>query len=345
MSASAAASGVGIIGVGHQLASRVETNEELCRHLDVTPEWILEKTGIQRRYLALPGEAASDFAVAAARRALQAAGIEPAQIDLIVVCTFSADYVFPALSAKVHKELGVRGGQVYDLQANCAGFVSGLTAATDRMRLDPSVRHALVIGVEMNSRVIDRHRADASVYHSDGAGAVVLGPTPGAGIIASSFHTDSSNYESVRLRGGGSSFPRDGRPFDAAVDMMELNGIATWKQAITHLPPVIRDALAKAGGTVADTDFFIFHQANLRLIEYLVRKMKIDAARTYNNVQEIGNTGAASVAIALSEAWERGLLAPGALLSLAAVGAGFNFASSVWRWAMVPPAARSQDVS
>jgi 3-oxoacyl-[acyl-carrier-protein] synthase-3 len=339
------ASGIGIIGLGHHLPTRIETNEELCANLDVTPEWIIEKTGIARRYLALPEDTASGYALAASRKALDSAGLSAADIDLVVACTFSADYTFPPLSAKVHKDLGLRGGQIFDLQANCSGFVSGLTAATDRMRLDDSVRNALVIGVEMNSRVIDRRNADASIYHSDGAGAVVLGRTPGAGIIASSFHTDSSNYEAVRLRGGGSSFRAAGSDLDPTVAMMELNGIATWKQAITHLPPVIRSALAKAGATVPDVDFFIFHQANLRLIEYLVRKMKIEDSRTFTNVQDIGNTGAASVPIALSEAWGKGLLAKGSLVTLAAVGAGFNFGASAWRWAIHPPTPGSNDVS
>lgn len=335
------ASGVGIVGVGHQLPTYVETNEALCKNLDVSPEWILEKTGIACRLLALPTETASDYALAAAQKALACATLTAQDIDLVLVCTFSADYKFPPLSAKVHSGLGMRGGQIFDLQANCTGFVTGLTAASDRMRLDSSVRHALVIGVELNSRVIDRHDVNASIYHSDGAGAVVMGRTPGAGIIASSFFTDSSNYEAVRLRGGGSSFAAQDRAFNPAIDRMELNGIATWKQAITHLPSVMRDALAKSGCAVADVDFFVFHQANLRLIEYLLRKMKIEGDRTYTNVQNIGNTGAASVAIALSEAWECGLVAKGALVSLAAVGAGFNFGSSVWRWAMDPPTARS----
>lgn len=330
-------SGIGITGVGHRLPTFVEDNETLCRNLDVTPEWIIEKTGIQRRYIAGPDETASQYALAASLKAIERAGIATQEVDLVIACTFSADYLFPPLSAKIHKDLGLRGGQIFDLQANCAGFVSGLTAATDRMRIDHSIRNALVIGVEMNSRVIDRADVSSAIYHSDGAGAAVIGRTPGAGIIASSFHTDSSNYESVRVRGGGSSFPLRGRQFDAAVDLMELNGIATWKQAITHLPTVIRSAFAKAGYAPEEADFLIFHQANLRLIEYLMRKMKFDFAKTYMNVQDIGNTGAASVAIALSEAWEKGLLKKDALLALAAVGAGFNFGASVWRWSMDPP--------
>ncbi len=330
-----ASGGVRIIGVGHALGSVVEDNEALCVHLDVTPEWIIEKTGIQRRYLARPEDTASDFAIDAARKAMDRAGVGPDEIDLIVACTFSADYTFPPLSAKIHKEIGAKGGQIYDLQANCAGFVSGLTAASDRMAVDGEVRHALVVGVEMNSRYIDRSDVNTAIYHSDGAGAVVLGRgAPGTGILASAFHTDSSNYEAVRFRGGGSTFPVMGRAAPLETDAMELNGLATWKQAITHLPTVVKAACRKAGITPEQADFFIFHQANFNLIDYVVRKMGFDLTRTYTNVQEIGNTGAASVAIALSEAVDKGLLHDGDRLVLAAVGAGFNFGASVWRWDM-----------
>jgi 3-oxoacyl-[acyl-carrier-protein] synthase-3 len=331
-----AATGIAVLGAGRRLAGVVEENAELCRRLDVTPQWIVEKTGIQRRYLAAPDDTASGFAVAAARQAMHGAGVGPGEIDLIVACTYSGDYTFPPLSAKIHKELGVTGGQIFDLQANCAGFVSGLTAASDRMAADPSVRHALVVGVEMNSRYIDRGNVDSAIFHSDGAGAVVLGRREGAGVVASAFHTDSSNYEAVRVRGGGSSFPvmaRASAPAGALeTDVMELNGLATWKQAITHLPAVVKAACRKAEVELADVDFFVFHQANWNLIDYVVRKMGADMARTHTNVREIGNTGAASVAIALSEAIDRGLIRPGATVVLAAVGAGFNFAASVWRW-------------
>ena len=332
-----APSDIAIIGLGHRLPVMTEDNEELCKSLDVTPEWIIEKTGIQRRYIAGPDDTASQYSLEAAQKALRVAGLEARDVDLIIACTFSGDYLFPPLSAKVHKDLGMKGGQIFDLQANCAGFVSGLTVAADRMKSDSSIRNALIIGVEFNSRIIDRSDVNSAIYHSDGAGAAILGRRPGRGIIASSFYTDSSNYESVRLRGGGSSFSLRGREFDAAIDMMELNGIATWKQAITHLPTVVRSAFAKAGYEPEDADFLIFHQANLRLIEYLMRKMKFDFAKTHMNVQEIGNTGAASVAIALSEAYELGLLKKDGLLALAAVGAGFNFGASVWRWAMDKP--------
>jgi 3-oxoacyl-[acyl-carrier-protein] synthase-3 len=203
------------------------------------------------------------------------------------------------------------------------------------MAADLSVRNALVIGVELNSRYIDRTDLDSVIYHSDGAGAVILGRREGSGIVASAFHTDSSNYEAVRVRGGGSSFPAMGRAAPPETDAMELNGLATWKQAITHLPAVVRAACRKAEVELGAVDFFVFHQANYNLIDYIVRKMGADLSRTYTNVQEIGNTGAASVAIALSEAVERNLIQPDATVILAAVGAGFGFGASVWRWGPV----------
>jgi len=327
--------GITISGVGHHLPENWEDNETLCRSLDITPEWIIEKTGIQRRYIAASGDSASSYAISAARRALAMAAAPASEIDLIIVCTFSGDYIFPPVSAKVQLEIGATNAQIFDLQANCTGFVTGLTTASDRMRVDPSVRNALVIGVELCSRYIDRKDLNTAIYLSDGAGAAVLSRSaPEHGIKASAFHTDSSNFEAVRMRGGGSSHGMIGRAYDPQIDHMEMNGIATWKQAITHMPTVIKKACAKSGVNLADVDFMIFHQANYNLIEYIVRKMRLEMIKTYTNVREIGNTGAASLAIALSEAVEKKLLKNGQTVLLAAVGAGFNFGASLWTWYM-----------
>ena len=323
-----------ISGVGHHLPKHAEDNATLCRNLDVTPEWIVEKTGIEQRFIAGPDETASQFAVLAAQRAIEMTGISADEVDLIIVCTFSGDYIYPPLSAKVQMELKATNAQVFDLQANCTGFVTGLTVASDRMRVDLSLRNALVIGVEFLSRYIDRSDVNTAIYLSDGAGAAVLSRAekPSDGILSSAFYTDSSNYESVRMRGGGSSHPIIGRAFDPTVDYMEMNGIATWKQAITHLPRVIRKACEKSGVAPAEVDFMLFHQANLRMIEYIVRKMGYRLDQTYTNVALVGNTGAASLAIAMSEAVQLKRVKDGDTVVLAAVGAGFNFGASVWRW-------------
>lgn len=327
--------GVVIAGVGHHLPELIEDNETLCANLEVSPNWIMEKTGIKRRYLARPEDSASDYAAKAAQNALDMAGIPAEEVDLIVVCTFSGDYIFPPVSAKVQMILKAQHAQIFDVQANCAGFVTGLTVASDRMLVDPTVRNALVIGVELNSRYINRADVNSAIYMSDGSGAAVLSrANAGKGILASAFHTDSSNFEAVRMRGGGSSFGAKDRAWDPAIDYMEMNGIATWKQAITHLPTVIRKACAKSGIDPKEVDFLVFHQANLNMIEYVVRKMGYGMGKTFTNVQEIGNTGAASVGIALSEAVSNGLIEDGQLVVLAAVGAGFNFGASVWRWHM-----------
>lgn len=326
-------SGVGIIGIGHFLPETAQDNVELCQNLEVTPEWIIEKTGIRRRFIAGSGDTASGFARQAANVALAMAGIQGKDLDLIIVCTFSGDYIFPPLSTKLHGDLGGVGAQTFDLQANCAGMVAGLTAASDRLTVDLSLQYALVVGVEMCSRFADPSDAATSVYLSDGASAVVLGRVEsGYGILSTAFFTDSSNYDGVRLRGGGSSYPFMGRMPDASIDTMDMNGIATWKQAITHLPRVMENCAHKAGLEMADIDFVIFHQANLRLIEYLVRKMGLGMDRTFTNVQDIGNTGSASIGIALSQAVSAGCIRPEDKVMLAGVGAGFNFGASLWRW-------------
>jgi 3-oxoacyl-[acyl-carrier-protein] synthase III len=333
---------VSILGVGHHLPTHIEDNETLCRQLDVTPQWIVEKTGIEQRTIAAPDDTAWGYALAAAKDALAMAGIEPAALGLIVVCTFSGDYIFPPVSAKLAQQLGASRAQVFDLQANCAGFVAGLTVASDRLRVDPEVGHALVVAVELCTRYIDRRDVNTAIYLSDAAGAAVLGPAPaGQGIQASAFHTDTSNFEAVRLRGGGAAYRshhgNHDRAFDPAVDLMEMNGIATWKQAVTHLPSTIRRACSKSEVGLDKIDFMVFHQANLRLIEYLVRKLGHGMDKTFTNVARVGNSGSASLAVALSEAVQQGHLRPGQQVVLAGVGAGFTFGASVWRWTLAAP--------
>jgi 3-oxoacyl-[acyl-carrier-protein] synthase-3 len=330
--------GVGIIGTGRAMGSRVHGNETLCATTlpGVTPEWIVVKTGIRRRFVIAENETASSLALLAARAALRAAGLAPEDLGMIVACTFSGDYLFPPLAACIHRDLGAKGGHVYDLQANCAGFVSAVTAVSDRMLRDPSVRYGLVVGAEILSPFVDYADVETAIYFSDGAGAAVLGPvSAGRGILASAFFTDSSNYESVRLRGGGSQFPYGAASGTAGTKnpgLMEMNGLATWKQAVTHLPPTIRRACEKTGWSPRDVDLFVFHQANLQVINYTLQKMGVPVSRTFTNVEDVGNAGAASIPIALSDALAQGRLSPGQRIVLAGVGAGFNFGATCAVW-------------
>jgi 3-oxoacyl-[acyl-carrier-protein] synthase III len=326
--------GVGILAVSHYLPKNKQTNEDLCKELlDVTPEWIVSKTGIKQRYIATENDSASSLATEAVKKLLTKKQIDINDIDLIIVATFSPDYVFPPVSAKIQKNLKAKNAQIIDINTNCTGFITALTIASDRMLVDSTVKYSLVIGVELHTRFINPSDKETSIFFSDGAGVALLGKVPkGFGIINSNFHTDSSTYESVRFRGGGSSFPFANRAFSHEIDFIEMNGLATWKQAITNLPIVVRNLLKKSKLEIEDIDFCIFHQANLNMIQYVMAKLKIPINKTYTNVEEIGNTGAASVGIALSEAMELNKINSGDIILLAGVGAGFNFGASVWKF-------------
>lgn len=300
---------------------------------DVTPDWILSKTGIKRRYIASSEESTSSMATDAALEAITKCNIQPEDIGLIVVATFSPDYMFPPVSAKIQKNLKATNAQIIDINTNCTGFVTALTVASDRMKVDETVKYAVVIGAELHTRFINPKDKETAIFFSDGAGVAILGQVDeGVGVIKSSFKTDSSTYESVRYRGGGSSYPYRNREFDESIDFIEMNGLATWKQAIINLPLVIKDVCKKADLNVEDIDFCIFHQANLNLIQYVMGKLKIPIEKTYTNVDEIGNTGSASIGIALSEAMDKGLIKKGNYVLLAGVGAGFNFGASIWKF-------------
>lgn len=326
--------GIGIISTSHYIPKYLQTNEEICKVMtDVTPDWILSKTGIKRRFIASSEESTSSMATEAALEAISKCNIQPEDIGLIVVATFSPDYMFPPVSAKIQKNLKATNAQIIDINTNCTGFVTALTVASDRMKADETVKYAVVIGAELHTRFINPKDKETAIFFSDGAGVAILGQVDeGDGVIKSSFKTDSSTYESVRYRGGGSSYPYINREFDESIDFIEMNGLATWKQAITNLPLVIKDVCKKGDLNVEDIDFCIFHQANLNLIQYVMGKLKIPIEKTYTNVEEIGNTGSASIGIALSEAMDKGLIKKDNYVLLAGVGAGFNFGASIWKF-------------
>ncbi len=326
--------GIGIVGTGYQLASKVQTNEELCSLIDgLTPEWIVEKTGIKRRFHISGNETASTLATSASQNSIADAGIDSNDIGLVIVASFSQDYLFPPMSAKIHSNLKLnRDCQILDINTNCVGLVSALTIAAERMKNDHSIKYALIIGAEVLSKFTNPRDKETAVFFSDGASAVVLGRVNElSGYRAAKFMTDSSTYESVRMRGGGSLYPIGEGSTDIKLLYTEQNGLATWKQAVTNFPVVIRKLLDHQSLSVDQIDFFIFHQANGFLIDYLMKKMKVDISKTYTNVQEIGNTGSASIGIALSEAFSKGSIKKGDNLLIAGVGAGFNFGACLFK--------------
>lgn len=326
--------GIGIISTSHVLPERTLSNKQICEHLEnVTSDWIIAKTGIKNRHYIDDNQNASDLAIASCNKILEKSAISIKDVGLIIVASFSQDYLFPPLSAKIHKDLKVpKNCQIIDINTNCTGLVTALTTAAERMMNNREIKYSLVIGVEVLSRFTNKFDQNTAIFFSDGASAILLGRVEkGFGLINSKFATDSSTYESVRLVKGGSSNLNLPQNYKEQYSYIEQNGLATWKQAITNLPRVIKALILSNGLTPADIDFLIFHQANKMLIEYIIKKMRFGAEKTFTNVEEIGNTGSASIGIALSQAYEKKLIKPNTYLIIAGVGAGFNFGASLWK--------------
>lgn len=326
-------SGIGVIGVGRYVPQRAITNEQVEAWTGVSAADIVAKTGIVTRYVVDDSETASGISASAASQALEMASVPPENLGLIIGCTFSGDYVYPAMACKVQGLLGARNAGAFDVMANCTGFQVGLSLGSDRMRGDAGLQYGLVIGTAVQSRFINWKDPDSAMYFGDGAGAAVLGRVPpGYGILSTEIFTNAKVFEAVRLRGGGSSHPMRPENVQNGLQYYEINGLEVWKQVIQHQPTAIDRALGKIGKTTSDVDFFIFHQANLRLIEYLMGKMHQPMSKTFTNVAEIGNTADASLAIALCDSVRRGLIRRDQLVVISGVGAGFTFGATVMRW-------------
>jgi 3-oxoacyl-[acyl-carrier-protein] synthase-3 len=306
---------IGIIGTASYVSKRLNPNSEVCEHVDgLTEDWIIQKTGIKRRFHGRAYETSDYMAIQVARTLAE----DTPDIGLVIITSFSQEYMFPPLSAKVHSALNLpKDCQVMDINVNCVGLVTGTTVAVERMKSDKRIKHALVIGVEVLSKFVDKADKFTAPFFSDGASGVLLGRVPkGYGLLNSAFATDSTVYEEVKLMRG---------------KYIYQNGKATWTQAITNLPYVLNKLMIRASMSLQDVDFFIFHQANKVMIEYVMDKNKIPREKTYTNIEEIGNTGAASIGIALDEAWRKGLIRSGSTLVLAGIGAGFNFGANLWK--------------
>jgi 3-oxoacyl-[acyl-carrier-protein] synthase-3 len=325
--------GIGVIGVGKYLPNEEITNVQLEQWTGISASEIEAKTGIVTRRKAGKDEIASEMSAKAALMALESAGINADQIGLIVTCTFTGDYIYPAVSCKIQTLIGAKNAGTFDLMANCTGFQVGLGVVSDRMKVDPSIKYALVIGAALQSRFIDWTDGDSAVYFGDGVGAAVLAQVPkDFGILSNVVWSNGRVFDSVRLRGGGSSHPIREDNVNQKLQYYELDGKEVWKQVVQYQPKVINQSLEKLGKTIHDVDFFIFHQANLRLIEYLMKRMKKPMSMTITNMEKYGNTADASQAIALCDTVNSGVLKKNDLVVIAGVGAGFIFGATVIRW-------------
>ncbi len=328
-----------IAGVGRYLPEKVVTNNDLAEIMDTSDEWIQERTGIrERRFFELGKDTTANMGTRAARMALENAGLTPQDIDFIVFATLSPDYDFPGSGVLVQRELEVPTIGALDIRTQCTGFVYGLSIA-DQFIKTGMYNTVLVIGSEIHSSGLDmttRGRS-VSVLFGDGAGAVVLQATDDTerGILSTHLHSEGQYAEELAVIDPGSSraIPRtQKRMIDEGTIFPVMNGNHVFKHASTRFPEVIKEALAKNHYQPSDIDLLIPHQANLRISQMVQKLLGLGDKQVFNNIQRYGNTTAASIPIAMSEAWEQGKINVGDLICLAAFGSGFTWASALIRW-------------
>lgn len=312
-----------IAGTGSFLPPRRVTNAELAaelaeRGVETSDDWIVERTGIRARHFAEPDVTSSDLGAQAARRAMEAAGVGPQDIDLIIVATSTPDMVFPSAACILQHKLGIAGCPAFDVQAVCSGFVYALTIA-DAMIRTGSASKALVIGAEVFSRILDFDDRTTCVLFGDGAGAVVLEASDTPGILATDLHADGRHVGILCVPGTVSGGKVLGDP------LLKMDGQAVFKLAVGVLESAARAALAKAGRTEADIDWLIPHQANIRIMQGTARKLKLPLDKVIVTVDQHGNTSAASIPLALDAAVRGGRIARGDTLMLEGVGGGFTW--------------------
>ncbi len=314
-----------ISGTGSYLPAKTVTNQDLEKTMDTSDEWIRARTGIKRRHLAADDENTSDLAVNAARGAIEAAGITAADIDLILVGTTTPDKVFPGTACIVQRKLGIKGCGAFDLQAACSGFVYGLDVADRHIRTGGGDT-VLVIGAETLSRITNWEDRATAVLFGDGAGAVILQASDEQGIVSTHIHSDGSHEELLHVPQGISCGYDITRAGDAYIQM---NGNAVFRNAVGMLDTIARETLAGNNVDKHDLDWFIPHQANMRIIKAAAKKLDMPMERVVVTVDEHANTSAASIPLALDIAVRDGRIQRGELLLLEAFGAGFTWASAL----------------
>lgn len=318
-----------IIGHGHYQPAKVLTNDDLAKIVDTNDEWIVERTGIKSRHIASEGEYTSDLALKAAEMALKTAGITAEDLDLIIVGTITPDNTFPAVATKIAAKLGTKYGiPTFDLSAACSGFVYALTMADNMIRLQQS-KTALVIGAETLSRITDWTDRNTCVLFGDGAGAVILQATEGkgdisdSGILSTKIFSDGSQFESLYCDGGVSTTQTAG--------FVYMNGKEVFKSAIGCLTQAAEDVASLAGVNIQDIDWLIPHQANIRIIEGVGKKLGLPEEKVIITIANQGNTSAASIPLALSESIENGKIKKGDLVLFNGMGGGFTWGGALVR--------------
>ena len=347
-----------IAGIGSYVPERIVTNDDLSEYMETSDEWIQERTGIkERRYAEKHKETTSTLGAAAAKIAIERAGITPEDVDFIIFATLSPDYYFPGSGVLLQRELGITHTEIgaLDIRNQCSGFVYGLSIA-DQFIKSGMYKNILLVGAEMHSMGLDfsTRGRNVTVIFGDGAGAVVIQPTEdeSRGVLTTHLHSNGTHAEELAMINPGShgghhlgkeqyGFPEPDVPGELFVTQTmvddgllypNMNGQLVFKTAVVKFPEVIMEALETAGLPPSEIDMFIPHQANLRIAKFVQKRLGLTDDKVYNNIQKFGNTTAASIPIALCEAWESGKIKEGDLVCLAAFGSGFTWGSALIRW-------------
>ncbi|QIP12500.1 ketoacyl-ACP synthase III [Spirosoma aureum] len=328
-----------ITGLGFYVPDNVVTNDDLTQYMDTSDAWIQERTGIkQRRFFTYGKETNASMAAAASRMALERAGLAANDVDLIVYATLSPDYYFPGSAFLMQRELGLEGIAVIDIRQQCSGFVYALSIA-DQFIKTGMYKTALVIGSEIQSTLMDKttEGRGVAVIFGDGAGAAVVQATTDLEhrILSTHLHADGRYAEELYLKDPGSSRPNHFITADTATaggSSVVMNGNTVFKHAVVRFMEVINESLQANGYQPSDLALLVPHQANIRISGYVQQQMNLPDEKVFNNIQKYGNTTAASIPIALTEAFEQGRIQPGDLVCLAAFGSGFTWASALIKW-------------
>ena len=314
-----------IVGTGGYLPAKIVTNRDLEKTLDTSDEWIYSRTGIRQRHIAADGECSSDLALNASRKAIEAAGITPQDIGIIIVATTTPDMIFPSTACILQAKLGIKNCPAFDVQAVCSGFIYALATADLYIRAG-QYRYALVVGAEIYSRILDWHDRGTCVLFGDGAGAVVLKASDEAGILSSHLHADGSYRNILSVPGTVCDGRIEGRPF------LQMDGSAVFKFAVKVLDEIVAEVLTKNNLQKSDIDWLIPHQANIRIIQSTARKLGLGMEKVVVTVDRHGNTSAASIPLALDEAVRDGRIRAGQHVLLEGVGGGFTWGAVMIRW-------------
>lgn len=324
----------GILGTGMCVPDRIMTNHDLEKIVETSDEWIASRTGIRERRVVADGQATSDLATEACRRALERSGIRADQIELIICATVTPDTLTPSTACMIQRNLGIAGRcPAFDISAACTGFVYGLSIATSFMRAGV-YKYALVIGAECLTRVLDYSDRNTCVLFGDGAGAAVVGPTgPDRGLIGQWLGADGSMWDHIMIHDHGTHIRTEAEKAENP-SSVQMKGLDVFKFATRIIGPALEGALKDRGANLAisDLDMIFPHQANLRIIESAAKKLDIPMEKVYVNIQRYGNTSAATIPISLAEAETEGRLKRGDLIAMVSFGAGMTCGASVWRW-------------